>query len=374
MPQPAAQLATLNFDSLVRTIVQVHEQLQFQAAKAINIHLTLRNWLIGGYIFEYEQKGKDRATYGVRLLEGLSERLRSRGMAGMDERELRRYRHFYLTYPQIRGALPPELAGVSPRSRKTAIREALPELSHSGTALARSLSFYHFIQLLEIEDPLKRVFYEAECLRGVWSARELKRQIATLYYERSGLSKNKKKLSRLTQAKAELQAAKEIIRDPYVFEFLGLKPKEVVGESDVENALLDKLEDFLLELGHGFCFEARQKRILIGGEHFFVDLVFYHRVLKCHVLVELKADDFKHQHLGQLSTYVSWYRAHEMVKDDNPPVGILLCTKKNHALVEYALAGIDNRLFVSKYQLELPKKEEMRRFLEKQMKSAEAEQ
>ncbi|MFI5349937.1 MAG: PDDEXK nuclease domain-containing protein [Elusimicrobiota bacterium] len=168
----------------------------------------------------------------------------------------------------------------------------------------------------------------------------MRRQIASLYYERAGLSKNKKKLSELTQAKAQPQ-----------------------------NALLDMLENFLLELGHGFCFEARQKRILIGGEHFFVDLVFYHRILKCHVLIELKADGFKHEHLGQLNSYVSWYAKHEMAEGDNPPVGILLCTKKNHALVEYALAGIDNRLFVSKYQLELPKKEKIREFIENQMAS-----
>ena len=235
--------------------------------------------------------------------------------------------------------------------------------------LLRSLSSSQFEELAEIEDSLKRTYYAAECIRGNWSVRELKRQIASLYYERSGLSKNKKKLSRITQAKAEPQAARQIIRDPYVFEFLGLKPKEVMGESDVEDALLDKLQDFLLELGHGFCFEARQKRILIGGQHFFVDLVFYHRILKCHVLIELKADDFKHEHLGQLNSYVSWYAKHEMAEGDNPPVGILLCTKKNHALVEYALAGIDNRQFVSKYQLELPKKEEIRRFIEKQIES-----
>ncbi len=236
-----------------------------------------------------------------------------------------------------------------------------------GRVLAEGLSFTHFAELIQIEDPLKRAFYEVECLRGNWSVRELKRQIASLYYERSGLSKNKKKLSQMTQAKAEPLAPKQIIRDPYVFDFLEIKSKEVMGESRIEDALLDKLQDFLLELGHGFCFEARQKRLLIGGEHFFVDLVFYHRILKCHVLIELKADDFKHEHLGQLNTYVNWYRKHEAAPGDNPPIGILLCTKKNHALVEYALAGMDNRLFVSKYQLELPKKDAIRRFLEEQI-------
>ena len=157
------------------------------------------------------------------------------------------------------------------------------------------------------------------------------------------------------------------IRDPYIFEFLGLKPKETMGESHLEDALLDKLQEFLLELGPGFCFEARQKRMTIGGEYFFVDLVFYHRILKCHVLIELKVDDFKHEHLGQLNTYVSYYRQNETSDGDNPPVGILLCTKKNHALVKYALAGINNKLFVSKYQVGLQSKQEMQKFLEKQL-------
>ena len=158
------------------------------------------------------------------------------------------------------------------------------------------------------------------------------------------------------------------IRDPYIFEFLGIKPREVMRESDLEDALLDKLHDFLLELGHGFCFEARQKRILIGNTHGFVDMVFYHRILKCHVLVELKVESFTHENLGQLNTYVSWYRKNMMANGDNPPVGILLCTQKDHALVEYATAGMDNHLFVSKYQLELPKKEDIQRFLEEKMR------
>ena len=247
--------------------------------------------------------------------------------------------------------------------------EALsPQLISSGNDLIAQLSFTHFAELIEIDDPLQRVFYEHECIRGNWSVRELKRQIATLYYERCGLSKNKEKLSVLTAKKAEVNKPEFSLRDPYVFEFLGFKSREAMGESGLENALLDRLQDFLLELGYGFCFEGRQKRIVIGGEYCFVDLVFYHRVLKCHVLIELKVDAFRHEYVGQLNTYVNWYRKHAMTPGDNPPVGILLCTRKNHALVEYALAGMDNKLFVKKYQLELPKKEEIRKFLEAQMK------
>jgi predicted nuclease of restriction endonuclease-like (RecB) superfamily len=243
-----------------------------------------------------------------------------------------------------------------------------PKLQIPADRLVNSLSFSHFAELIAIDDPLKRAFYEIECVRGNWSVRELKRQIGSLYFERSGLSQNKEKLAELEQAGAAQAESKLAIRDPYIFEFLGIKSREVMRESDLEDALLDKLQDFLLELGHGFCFEARQKRILIGDTHGFVDLVFYHRILKCHVLVELKIEAFTHENLGQLNTYVSWYRKHMMADDDNPPVGILLCTQKDHALVEYALAGMDNKLFVSKYQLELPRKEEIQRFLEAKMR------
>ncbi len=245
---------------------------------------------------------------------------------------------------------------------------ASPQLRISPDKLIHRLSYSHLELIVDLDDDLKRVFYEIECIRGNWSVRELKRQIASLYYERSGLSKDKKKLAELVQSGAETAEPKLAIRDPYIFEFLSLKPREVMNESALEDQLLDKLQEFLLEMGHGFCFEARQKRILIGDTHNFIDLVFYHRILKCHVLVELKVDKFTHEHIGQLNTYVSWYMKNEMTSGDNPPVGILLCTQKDNPLVEYALAGMDNQLFVSKYQLELPKKEAMQRFLAQKIK------
>lgn len=205
---------------------------------------------------------------------------------------------------------------------------------------------------------------------GNWSVRELRRQIHSLYFERCGLSIDKKKLSYLAQQGAEQASPALAVRDPYVFEFLGLTPREVMSESHLEDNLIGKIEEFLLELGHGFCFEARQKRILIGDEHYFIDLVFYHRILKCHVLVELKLAEFSHQNIGQLNTYVSWYKRHMMLEGDNPPIGILLCTHKKHSLAEFALAGMDNQLFVSKYQLELPKREEIERFLAEKLHEA----
>lgn len=187
-----------------------------------------------------------------------------------------------------------------------AIVEAAPQFRIDGTTLISRLSFTHIVELLNLEDATKRTFYEVECIQGNWSVRELKRQIHSLYYERCGLSTDKKKLSELTRQSAEQAAPALAVRDPYVFEFLGLTPREVMSESHLEDQLIGKIEAFLLELGHGFCFEARQKRILIGDEHYFVDLVFYHRILKCHVLVELKLAEFSHANIGQLNTYVSW--------------------------------------------------------------------
>ncbi len=358
----------LSFDRLVTAIGEAHAELSAQASRAVNSSLTLRNWLIGLHIEEYERRGVDRQRYGEKLLDRLSESLTRMGVSRCDRRELYRYRQFYLTYPQIVESLTPQLAKTLLPGTDANIRESpTPQLGVGAAEILTKLSFTHIAELLQCDDETKRAFYELECIRGNWSVRELKRQIASLYYERSGLSKDKGKLAALTQQGAERAQTALNIRDPYVFEFLGLKPQEVMSESHLEDQLLDKLQEFLIELGHGFCFEARQKRILIGDIHNFVDLVFYHRVLKCHVLVELKAAAFNHENIGQLNTYVSWYRKNMMTEGDNPPVGILLCTQKDHALVEYALAGIDNGLFVSKYLLELPKKEEMQRFIEEQL-------
>ncbi len=228
--------------------------------------------------------------------------------------------------------------------------------SLTAQSVLESLSYTHIEQLIALDSIEKLDFYRFHCIEGCWSVRELKRQIASLLYERSQLSIDKQRLTEVTQAKSEKQQPLLAIRDPYVFEFLGLKPAEVMGESELENQLLDKLQEFLLELGHGFCFEARQRRILIGDTYYFIDLVFYHRILKCHVLVDLKLEAFSHENIGQLNTYVSWYAKNVQTESDNPPIGLLLCTEKDHALAEYVLAGMDNDLFVSKYQLELPSK------------------
>ncbi|MBI5409331.1 MAG: DUF1016 family protein [Nitrospirae bacterium] len=363
-------MANINFSDLVESISYVHNQLAAHAGKAVNISLTIRNWLIGMQIHEYELRGQDRAEYGESLFAELARHLQELAIPNSGKRQLYQYVAFYRIYPQIVRALPAQFRTnlTSGCEQEQIVRSATAQFHIDPEPLIQGLSYTHLEQLVAIDDPLKRAFYEIECMRGNWSVRELKRQIASLYFERSGLSQNKEKLAEMMQRGAEQAEPKLTIRDPYIFEFLGIKSKEVMGESDLEDALLDKLQEFLLELGHGFCFEARQKRILIGERHGFIDLVFYHRILKCHVLLELKVGEFSHEHLGQLNTYVSWYQKNVFTDGDNPPVGILLCTQKDHALVEYALAGMSNQLFVSKYQMQLPGKEEMQRFVEEQIR------
>lgn len=249
----------LSFDRLVSAIGRVHAEMAAQAGRAVNVSLTLRNWLIGQHIGVYEQRGTDRANYGEGLLDRLSDSLQRAGVGRMEARELRRYRQFYQAYPWLRETVSPELKKLllsAEESGSAEIRETLsPESPTPTMDLITRLSFSHFAELLKLDDVGKRQFYEMECLRGQWSVRELKRQMGSLYYERSSLSRDKEKLSVLTQQGAEYAEKALAIRDPYVFEFLGLKPAEVMAESHLEDQLLDKLQAFLLELGHGFCFE-----------------------------------------------------------------------------------------------------------------------
>ncbi|GGA98348.1 PDDEXK nuclease domain-containing protein [Puia dinghuensis] len=376
----------MNFDFLVNVVQEAHRTLQQTAVRTINKHLTIRNWLIGFYIIEYEQNGEDRAKYGEKLLHALAKVIAIKGLA---ETNLKTSRQFYMLYPQIGQVITDQLASLG--FKPSAIRQSLTDKFHSvdnqiikeadlqskpvqndlvavqPDRLISRLSYTHLVQLFPIDDPLKRVFYEIECIKGNWSVNELKRQINTLYYERSGMSRKPEQLSRFVQEKAEETNIADIIKSPFTFEFLGLKEKDVAFENDLEQALVAHLEEFLLELGHGFCFEGKQKRILIGDEYYFIDLVFYHRVLKCHVLVELKIDEVKHEHIGQLKTYINYYKKEVMLANDNPPIGILLVTKNKKALVEYAVADSDLQLFVSKYMIELPSKEQLEDFIRREL-------
>lgn len=373
----------MNFTNLVSVIEHTHSHFQQQASKAVNLSLTLRNWLIGFYITEFELHGEDRAVYGQKLFDELAVRLK--GIKGIDRRSLYRYKDFYQLYPYIAQYISdnnstlavseftalPIVGLTSPQSANLQkVGTSTPQLNNyqvPAKNILTNLSYSHIELLLPIEDNLKRTFYEIACIKGTWSVKELKRQINSLYYERSGMSAKPEMLSEIANLKAEKLHPTDIVKSMYAFEFLGLKVKDAVEETDLETALLDHLQEFMLEMGHGFCLEARQKKILIGDEYFFIDLVFYHRILKCHVLVELKVEDFNHHNIGQLNTYVNYYKAKVTLPDDNPTIGILLVTDKNKALVEFATASIDNQLFVSKYLLELPKKEQLEAFIKKEL-------
>jgi predicted nuclease of restriction endonuclease-like (RecB) superfamily len=361
----------MDFGFLVERIEKTHLLLKQAVVKAINIHLTLRNWLIGCYIVEFEQNGEDKAKYGAKLLPNLSAKLRINGLSNINERELRRYKLFYQTYPQLFAVfietkiwtmLSLESSGLSIRG--TPFPELINETDFiSAKKIINNLSFSHLAELIEISEPVKRTFYEIESIKGLWSVKELRRQINTLYFERMGLSSDPEQMSMIIQSNAERQNAADIIKSHFAFEFLDIRDRSLIEESNLEQSLLDHFQDFLFEMGRGFCLEARQKRILIGGEYFFIDMVLYHRILKCHVLIELKSDKFNHSHISQLNTYLNYYKKEMMESSDNPPVGILMVADKNNPLVEYALAGLDNQLFVSRYLIQLPDKSILHDFI-----------
>ena len=325
----------MNFEALVKHISTIQNTLQAQAAHAVNLALTSRNWLMGCYIVEFEQNGEDRAAYGEQLLKKLEQRLNTKGL---NERRFREFRRLYLVYPQLKEPITQYIASqIQIRHTLSAeFIEPIRQLSSAesamnirripsaelGTAkewiitadrLFNKLTYSNLMLISAIDNPVKRAFYEMETIRGCWSYKELERQIASLYYERSGLSKNKEALSALIRQQATQLQPKDVINTPVTLEFLGLNERALVTENDLEQSILDNLQRFLLEMGHGFCFEARQKRILIDEDYFFADLVFYHRILD--------------------------------------------------TLVKYATAGLDPNIFVQKYMIELPSEEEIKEFI-----------
>ena len=359
-----------SFNDLASIVQTTHDAAQSSAVKAINRMQTMRNWLIGYYIVEFEQHGKDRAEYGTQLLKKLEERVDRKGLTTTLFKWARK---FYRLYPQMMENLPiPICATVMHQLQPIENKEDTigASMTHQfvtpGKTIISHLSFTHLREIMTLDDPLARYFYEQECIKCTWSVRELRRQISTNLYVRAGISANPEKLLSLPSVQdhdsAELQ-----IRQPFTFEFLGLKAQEVVDEHDLEDALISHLQEFILELGKGFCFEARQKRIIIDDEYYYPDLVFYNRILHCGVIIELKNEEFSYENFGQLNAYVSHYRENEMQPGDNPPIGILLCTRKGKKMVEYALAGMDNNLFVSTYMLQLPDKKTLEEFLLKQL-------
>lgn len=374
----------ISFDDLSEIVRKTHQLAQANAVKAINKSATLRNWLIGCYIVEFEQKGADRAVYGEKLLQQLEEKVATKGL---NVTLFKNSRSFYLLYPQVikvfEKGISPTLSdkfeilennlfteiSELPKIAETSKTKISPTLSDEfitpADKLIENLSFSHICEIITVDDPLARCFYETECLKCGWSVRELRRQISTNLFVRTGISEKPEKL--IEQLKTLENPIQNEIKQPFTFEFLGLSAQDVVTERGLEQLLIEHLQYFLLELGKGFCFEARQKRIIIDDEYYFADLVFYHRILHCNVIVELKNDEFKHEYLGQLNAYVSYYKENEMNEGDNPPVGILLCTRKGKKMVEYAIAGMDNHLFVSTYLLQLPDKDTLKQFLITQM-------
>ncbi len=338
----------MTLSSLISTIDTVHNTYQTQALQSVSINLTLRNFIIGYYIVEYEQNGEDRATYGSKLIENMAHNLSH--IKGMSSTALKLMRQFYLSYPQISQSVTDQF------KIDNKIGQSVTDFSLKVPTdkLLRTCSFTHFIELIKIDDELKRTFYEVETIKGNWSVRELKRQVESLLFERIGLSTDKKSLIQSLEDKKEIFNPTSIIKEPYILEFTGLETKEKYNENNLEKALLNHIEDFLLELGTGFCFEARQKRISIDNEHDRVDLVFYHRILKCHVLVDLKIRAFSYADVGQMNFYLNYYKNEISMQGDNPPIGIILCTEKNSVKVEYATAGLDENLFISKYKIVLP--------------------
>ena len=384
-------MENIDFNQLENSINSLNDVFEENTAKAINRNITARNWLIGYYIVNYEQKGKDRAKYGEKIVRQLADRLNKKSLS---YRNLMLYKQFYLEFRELEKPIfefvlnefrsDDKLIPVIKRDLLVAengncaigdctivqspIAQLPKDLQLPPERLFKCISFTHFSLIMTVESPLARVFYELETIKGTWSVRELKRQIHTNYFERSAISSNPEKMSKYVQSGTEKMDLAELVKTPFVYEFLGLKDSEVIEESDLEQALINHLEEFILELGNGFCFETRQKRILVDDDYFFCDLVFYHRILKCHVLIDLKATKIKYDDIAQMNLYLSYYRHNIMQKDDNPPVGILMCTEAGKELVKYATEGIDENLFVQKYKLNLPDEEKLTGWLKSEIK------
>lgn len=376
----------MNFSQLSEILKDTNERLFRRAVKAVNINLTLRNWMFGYYIVEFEQSGDDRARYKSKLLESLAGKLTIKGLSAP---ELSRCRQFYKTYPQIIELLPQEFNTFLPIPIIGTVSQQL-EIGNGlnlGTMsqdlqqknlkikndhlnrLISNISFSHWVELIKISDDVKRSFYELLILKTQPNIRELRRQIQTLSYERLGFSQNKETAFEQIQQKINPETGSDIVKSHYFFDFLNINQPQLIEETELEEALINHLQEFILELGNGFCFEARQKRILIGDEYFFIDLVFYHRVLKCHVLIELKTEEANSKHIGQLKTYINYYKKKIVQLNDNPPVGILLVTDQNKALVEYAIADSDIDIFVSQYLIQLPDKKQLETFILNELKN-----
>ena len=330
----------LDVSSVVSEITAVMDAARRNVARKVNTELLSTYWNIGRIICEYEQTLPERADYGKQTLRVLSKELTKELGKGFSRANLYNIRLFYLTYKKFQ-------------------------------TVSGKLSWSHYCELLSISDQDKRSFYEKECVNSGWSVREMKRQIATSLYERLLLSEgksNKETVLALAEKGIELSTPADIIKDPYVFEFLGIPEDKPVMESDLEKALVQQIEKFLLELGRGFMFVGTQQRVTLNNNHYYVDMVFYNKPLKAYVLIELKTVKLLPEAVGQLNMYLNYYREEVNEPDDNPPIGIILCTDKNNVEAEYALGGISNNIFASRYVLYIPDKEQLIRQVEAVLK------
>ena len=317
-----------DYEQLVDQISTLWDRAKDNAVFAVNSELLMANWQTGQYIVEYEQGGKARAEYGQQLLVNLSRDLTRKRGKGFSRSNLNYMRKLYIAFPKCE-------------------------------TLSHKLTWSHYFELLKCEDPMEMQFYYKESIREGWKVRELKRQIKSSLFQRIALSTDKEGILALANEGRHVMKAEDIIHDPYVLEFTGLPQKKRYKENELEKALKANMEQFLLELGRGFAFIGRQYVIPIGSRRFKVDLVFYHCILKCYVLIDLKRSEIKHSDIGQMNLYLNYFKTEVCQPDDNPPIGIVLGARKDELLMEYALQGITNQLFAARYQLYLPKREEL---------------
>lgn len=321
------------FENLVNRIVSLVSESKTKILRQIDDTLVITNWHIGEYIVEFEQNGKARASYGEGLLRGLSKRLTLQLGKGYSRSNLQNMRRLYLYYPKCQ-------------------------------TVSGKLSWSHWCELLEIDDSLERQFYENECLSQHWGVRSLRRQIDSGLFMRLAQSQDKKGVLALAEKGQIIRSPQDVVKDTFVLEFLGIPEGKRYSESSLEKALIDNMQKFLLELGKGFAFIGEQYPIQIGSTHYHVDLVFYHTILKCYILIDLKRAGVKHYDIGQMNMYLGYFANEVSQSDDNKPIGIVLCHSKNELVVEYATYGMDSNIFVSKYQLYLPNREELRRMVQ----------
>lgn len=407
----------MNYEGLIFQLNQVNGVSLAIATRMVNQTLTIRNWLIGAYIVEYEQHGEDRATYGEVLLRNIAKDLSQLEQKGLSYTNLKSFRKFALMYPFLAKSqtVSDFLKSLSESSASTGQTASdllnTPRQANSGSDLSKSsiarfvahhspsfpsleiriaeaqyfswqtpeyyakmltiLPWSHLVELCRIDDPTKRIFYELETAKSNWSIRELKRQISSLLYERVGLSRDKEAVIAMAEKGQLIDSPANVLRDPYILEFLGLQEQTSYTESQLEQALIDNLQHFMLELGRDFCFVARQFRIVTGSKYYYVDLLFYHRGLRCLIAIDLKLGEFEPSYAGQMNLYLNYLKEEVAYPDENPPVGIIMCADRDTEEVRYSTAGMDNQLFVSRYLVALPSEAKLKQWLHQEQQRLE---